>query len=93
MAAWIWELRRWAVPKLHGSSGTDESQYAAGVIIAVDVSTKRRPPLQDGGKNLPLPIFAGYSDAWELINKVVACGDAPKGDYEELLGMPYGDPL
>lgn len=93
ISAWLRELRRWALPKIHGSSGIDESQYACGVIIAVDVSTRRRPPLLDGGKSLPLLIFTGYCDAVELIHKVLTYGDAPKGDFEELLGMPYGDPL
>jgi len=35
----------------------------------------------------------GYHDRIALLNKVVEYGDAPEGDYQDLLDEPWGMPL
>ena len=39
------------------------------------------------------PTFAGYEDACALIAKVLTYGDAPSGEYLDLLSAPHGEPV
>jgi hypothetical protein len=61
-----------------------------GVIAGI--ADARRHAQQDLNV-LEVEMGQGYVDARVLINKVLELGDAPEGDFYELLGLPYSAPL
>jgi hypothetical protein len=92
MVSWTMDLRQWAQGKLH--PGSDEADYALGVIMAINVSQRKIPPLNEALLNRqPREIQFGYVDGITLMNKVVELGDAPVGEFRELLGAPHSEPL
>ncbi len=94
IAVWTDGLKRWAVAESsrRGDPGGDD--YYLGVIAAVMASQRYRPWLSDQErKNSSLRFLEGYSDATELIAKVLRLGGAPSGDYADLLSRPYLEPL
>ncbi len=92
IGAWTAGLHTWAQRQeaRHGP-GSEEALYALGVIIAVNEVRKRSTPLDMTGWEIRSQM--GYADAKMLIKKVLESGNAPAGDYKDLLAMPYSEPL
>ncbi len=60
--------------------------------MAVHVSQRRMAPLYDLSRYSDETAF-GYHDGIALLNKVVKYGDAPEGEFQDLLSAPYEEPL
>ena len=92
MVSWTTDLRQWAQGKLHPDSA--EADYALGVIMAINVSQRKIPPLNEALLDRqPRKTQFGYVDGITLMNKVVELGDAPVGEFRELLGAPHSEPV
>lgn len=92
MAQWTAAFRRWAEQGM-GSITTDDEQYAYGVVMAVNVSQRKMVMPKDMDSRYSSNTLYGFDDGIALINKVVAYGDAPEGDFQDLLSAPRSDPL
>jgi hypothetical protein len=87
-------FQNWALKqgKLHPKS--KQAEYALGVIVAINVSQGKSPPLNDAAEDRQTnDAMFGYHDGLALLNKVVEFGDAPSENFAELLAAPYADPL
>lgn len=94
IAVWTDGLKRWAVAESSRREGPGGDDYCLGVIAAVMASQRYQPPLSDQErKDSSLRFLEGYSDAKELIAKVLRSGVAPSRDYADLLSRPYLEPL
>jgi len=88
------DLQRWALnqSKLHPNS--DDADYALGVIMAINVSQMKSAPLNSASlERQPQETQFDYMSGIALMNKVVELGDAPAGEFRELLDAPYVEPL
>ncbi len=87
---WTMDLEQWALKqgKLH--PGSEEADYALGVIMAINVSQRKAAPMNEVLLDRqPRETQYGYIDGIALMNKVVELGDAPVGEFRELLGAPH----
>jgi hypothetical protein len=94
MVSWTMDLRQWALEQAQLLPGSDEADYAFGVIMAINVSQRKIPPINEAllGRQ-PRETQFGYVDGITLMNKVVQLGDAPVGEFRGLLGAPHSEPL
>jgi len=73
---------------------SDDGQYAHGIAWGISASRRQAPLMTpEEAKHHSLRTVAGFFDALALIAKVLAYGDAPSGEYLDLLAAPHGDPL
>lgn len=88
---WMLEFARWSqVAWKEHDEVNDHGDYYLGVIMGIrDAKSHRR----GGVAGLEDEVGQGYQDARLLINKVLQLGDAPEGDFYELLAKPYSEPL
>ena len=93
IAHWMVDFRRWAEKSGMANPHSKDDYYFAGVVLAISVSQGKTaaPNDVDGGSSMEWA--RGYHDGIALLNKVIAYGDAPKGDFRDLLGAPYSKPL
>ena len=85
---WTMDLQQWALKqgKLH--PGSDEADYALGIIMAINVSQRKSAPMNEALLDRqPRETQFGYIDGIALLNKVVELVDAPAGEFRELLGL------
>lgn len=79
--------------KLHAKK-SDEAHYALGVIMGISVAQRKSPPFSKSQlERQPQKTQFGYIDSIALMNKVAAFGDAPEGEFRDLLGAPHSEPL
>lgn len=91
IARWTMELQRWVLTlgRLH-PQGSDEADYALGVNMAISVCKRRVLPMPDADlAGLAEQTQHGYRDGVALIGQVFERGDAPKGDFVDLLGASF----
>ena len=94
MVSWTVDFRQWAHTQVRLYPGSDEADYAFGVIMAINVSQRKISPLNEALLDRqPRRTQLGYVDGITLMNKVVELGDAPVGEFRELLGAPHSEPL
>jgi hypothetical protein len=96
MVSWTMDLRQWVLDSMQGKlhPGSDEADYELGVMMAINVSQGKIPPLNEALLvRQPRETQLGYVDGITLMNKVVELGDAPVGEFRELLGAPHSEPL
>ena len=101
IAHWMVDFRRWAEKSgpPSGRPGTEAENYAHGVLLAIMVSQRKLSPFADinatypSKTDFPSDTARGYNDGIALLNKVVEYGDAPEGDFLDLLAEPWGKPL
>jgi hypothetical protein len=89
-------LQQWALAEEKANGrGTKGAQYAFGVVMALNIGqTQWRPTREELQRSLGSPAaIDGYNDGTALIRKVRELGDAPTGDYAELLAQPRGQPF
>jgi hypothetical protein len=88
------DLRQWALRQERLHPGSDEADYALGVMMAMNVSQRKIPPMREALLDRqPRETQFGYVDGITLLNKVVKLGDAPVGEFRDLLGAPHSEPL
>jgi hypothetical protein len=95
IARWMVDFRRWAEHGMgRGSFDTPEKQYAYGVHMAISVSTGKMTSWfgKDIDSDFDAETSRGYHDGIALLNKVVEYGDAPEGDFQDLLDEPWDIP-
>ena len=87
IANWTVSLSNW----LYKSGKADPSRdlYFTGVTWALHVSQGKIAPPAEGREFDDQ--MAGYSDGMALLRKVVALGDAPDGEFADLLAAPYSE--
>jgi hypothetical protein len=94
MVNWTADLRQWAFEQAQLHPGSDEEDYAHGVIMAINVYQRKIPPLKEAVLDRERrETQFGYVDGIALMNKVVKLGDAPVGEFRILLGAPHSEPL
>lgn len=96
IAHWMVDFRRWTEKGMgSGSFDAPEQQYAYGVSMAIAASTGKMTNWfgKDIDRDYDAETSRGYHDGIALLNKVVEYGDAPEGDFEDLLDEPWGLPL
>jgi hypothetical protein len=86
-----WALEWQREPGIGPEETARRELYALGVIYAYNAATGRGPVPNLDGSDLNTQM--GYSDAVGLMNKVLRYGDAPEGDYADLIAMPYDQPF
>jgi hypothetical protein len=89
IAHWMVSFGNW----VRNSARADPSRdlYFSGVVMAMNVAQRKAGP-PDKTRLSDEQAF-GYSDGIALINKVVALGDAPEGEFADLLAAPYAEEL
>ncbi len=60
--------------------------------MAIYASQRKVAPIGDLSRYSEQTAY-GYHDGSALLRKVVEFGDAPEGEFQELLGAPYEEPL
>jgi hypothetical protein len=94
MDGWTMDLQQWALQQTKLHKGTDEADYALGVIMAINVYLGKASPMSEVLLDRqPQETQFGYIDGTRLMYKVVELGDAPVGEFRELLGAPHSDSL
>ena len=96
IASWMYDFRRWAEDGM-GNIKTPEQKYAYGVTLAIAVSQGKMKHWFgkdiDNVNDYAFETSRGYHNGIALLNKVVEYGDAPEGDFQDLLDEPWGKPL
>ena len=101
IAHWMVDFRRWSETNgpPSGRPGTAEENYVFGVFFAIRVSQRKMAPFENidaaypSDNDYPSDVSRGYRDGLALLNKVVEYGDAPEGEFLDLLAEPWGKPL
>jgi hypothetical protein len=97
LARWLIDFRRWLESKAgHGDQeeDNDDQRYHFGVLLALSVSVGTTKRLTDNDLlRYSQQTIKGYNHGLTLMYKVAQLGDAPEGDFQDLLGAPHGEPL
>jgi len=91
VAKWTMELQRWALKlgRLH-PRGSAEADYALGVVYAIAVARRKVLPMLDADlAGQSKDTQSGYYNSLALLNHALELGEAPTGDFGDLLGAQF----
>lgn len=90
IVGWTYDFAQWAQLAWKQHEHDDKSDYYLGVIASISAAQAHKNLIDQGWS---LGMHSGANDAAELIAKVLRFGDAPAGDFGDLLEAPYMSPL
>lgn len=94
LARWALTLQKWADGRVKEfGSDSKEGQYAFGVSMGVSVSLGKMAQPKNMKKRYKPQAIKGMEDCKWLISKALKHGDAPEGQFLELLQAPRTQPV